>query len=66
MMGLFNFGVRLSKEDRKLLTDIKDLLVNGLEGKKVVVTVSIEDKNVAPVNMTGGIANLNLETSDGN
>ena len=43
-MGLFNFGVRLSKEDRKLLNDIKNLLVNGLEGKKVVITVSVEDK----------------------
>ncbi len=52
-MGFFNFGVRLSKEDRKLLTDIKDLLVNGLEGKKVVVTVSIEDKHVSSVTMDG-------------
>ncbi len=65
-MGFFNFGVRLSKEDRKLLTDIKDLLVNGLEGKKIVVTVSIEDKHVASASMTGGATDIDLEDSDGN
>ena len=59
-MGFFNFGVRLSKEDRKLLNDIKDLLVNGLEGKKVVVTISVEDK------VTHSVSGFNVNDSDGN
>lgn len=64
-MGFFNFGVRLSKEDRKLLNDIKDLLVNGLEGKKVVITVSVEDKVPSAFTATDATG-INVEDSDGN
>ena len=67
-MSLFNFGVRLSKEDRKLLNDIRNLLKNGLEGKQIVLRVTVEDRDsqVSSFSATGGESNLDIKKSDHN
>lgn len=62
-MGWFNFGVRLSKEDRKLLNDIKNILQHGLEGKQVVLRVTVEDRgsDVISFSDTGGAENTSFK-----
>lgn len=69
-MGLFNFGVRLSKEDRKLLNDIRDTLKHGLDGKQIVLRVTVEDRyrfeHGSSFKATDGSGVLDLSKSDHN